>query len=58
MLLDALTLPVHVVATATNGEDALAAIQVEPIDLLLTDIRMPKMDGLSLIEQAKKRIRT
>lgn len=54
MLLDALTLPIHVVATATNGEDALAAIQLEPVDLLLTDIRMPKMDGLSLIEQAKK----
>lgn len=54
MLLDALTLPIQVVATATNGEDALAAIQLEPIDLLLTDIRMPKMDGLSLIEQAKK----
>ncbi|MGF9696216.1 response regulator transcription factor [Paenibacillus sp. MABNR03] len=53
MLLDALTLPIRVVATATNGEDALAAIHLEHIDLLLTDIRMPKMDGLTLIEQAK-----
>lgn len=53
MLLETLNFPIRVAATATNGEEALAAIKQEPIDLLLTDIRMPKMDGLSLIEQAK-----
>ncbi|WP_440119437.1 response regulator transcription factor [Paenibacillus sp. QZ-Y1] len=53
MLLDTLAFPIRVAATATNGEEALAAIHRESIDLLLTDIRMPKMDGLSLIEQAK-----
>ncbi|UPK41622.1 response regulator transcription factor [Paenibacillus pabuli] len=53
MLLEMLNFPIHVAVTATNGEEALTAIQKEPIDLLLTDIRMPKMDGLSLIEQAK-----
>lgn len=53
MLLEALSFPIRVAATATNGEEALAAIKQESIDLLLTDIRMPKMDGLSLIEQAK-----
>ncbi|WP_338543842.1 response regulator transcription factor [Paenibacillus tundrae] len=51
--LDTLNLPLQVTATATNGEEALAIIRQEPIHLLLTDIRMPKMDGLSLIEQAK-----
>lgn len=51
--LDTLNLPLRVTATATNGEEALAIIQQEPIHLLLTDIRMPKMDGLTLIEQAK-----
>ncbi|PQP81396.1 two-component system response regulator [Paenibacillus sp. PCH8] len=53
MLLESLTYPIRIVATATNGEQALAAIEQGSIDLLLTDIRMPKMDGLSLIEQAK-----
>lgn len=53
MLLETLSFPIRVAATATNGEEALAAIKQSPIDLLLTDIRMPKMDGLSLIEQAK-----
>ncbi|MFC9708818.1 response regulator [Paenibacillus sp. NPDC056933] len=53
MLLDKLNFPIHVAVTATNGEEALTALQKHSIDLLLTDIRMPKMDGLSLIEQAK-----
>ncbi|KOY16542.1 response regulator transcription factor [Paenibacillus xylanivorans] len=53
MLLDKLDFPIHVAVTATNGEEALEALQKQPIDLLLTDIRMPKMDGLSLIEKAK-----
>lgn len=53
-LLDALDMPLRVVATATNGEEALEAIRHESIHILLTDIRMPKMDGLSLIEQVKQ----
>ncbi|MUG85105.1 response regulator [Paenibacillus timonensis] len=53
-LLGSLELPVQVVATATNGEEALELIRQQPVDLVLTDIRMPKMDGLTLIEQAKQ----
>lgn len=53
-LLGSLELPVQVVATATNGEEALELIRQQPVDLVLTDIRMPKMDGLALIEQAKQ----
>ncbi|MDU4694861.1 MAG: response regulator [Paenibacillus sp.] len=52
-LLGSLELPVQVVATAANGEEALELIRQQPVDLVLTDIRMPKMDGLALIEQAK-----
>lgn len=47
-------LPVRVAATAANGEEALAACVALPIDILLTDIRMPKMTGLALIEEAKR----
>lgn len=46
-------LPLEVVHTAYNGEEALRYIQQHPADILLTDIRMPKLDGLALIELAK-----
>lgn len=43
----------HLVGDAENGKDALEKItQLEP-DLLLTDIRMPYMDGLELARRAK-----
>ncbi|MFD1176636.1 response regulator [Paenibacillus puldeungensis] len=54
-LLSTMELPLRIVATAANGEEALEKIQRESVHLLLTDIRMPKMDGLTLIEQAKLR---
>lgn len=37
------------VFTATNGADALALMQDELIDVLLTDVRMPVMDGITLV---------
>lgn len=54
MLLESSGLPVQVTATAYNGEEALESIRRQPVDILLSDIRMPKMDGLSLIGQAKQ----
>ena len=44
---------------AGSGEEALKIIKAkqanaEPLDLLLTDIRMPKMNGLKLIREARK----
>ncbi|GMK41543.1 DNA-binding response regulator [Paenibacillus sp. CCS19] len=53
-LLESADLPIQIAATAYNGEDALAYIKQHPVDILLTDIRMPKLDGLGLIEQAKQ----
>lgn len=43
------------VLQATNGEEALEVFQKEEIDVLLTDIKMPYMTGMELIEQVKKR---
>lgn len=40
-----------VLATATNGEDALAAVRKHHPDVLVLDIRMPKGDGLWVLKQ-------
>lgn len=38
----------------TNGEDALAFLQKFPVDIIITDISMPYMDGLELIKRIRK----
>lgn len=38
---------------AENAEEAVGLMESEPIDVLLTDYKMPKEDGLSLIARAK-----
>ena len=39
------------VISATSGYQALACIQGAPVDILITDMDMPKMTGLELIEK-------
>jgi len=41
------------VVACTNGEDALNAYKEEPFDLVITDIQMPKRNGVSLIKEIK-----
>lgn len=43
-----------VAGTAANGEKALAWLEDHYADLCITDIRMPVMDGLTLIERINK----
>lgn len=45
----------HVVGDAENGEDALEKIEILEPDVVLTDIRMPYMDGLILAEKIRQR---
>ena len=37
---------------ADNGERALQILAEKPVDILLTDLRMPGMDGLALVRRA------
>ncbi len=37
------------VVQASNGKDAYAYVLKQPVDLVLSDIRMPEMDGLTLL---------
>lgn len=41
------------VSEAVNGADALAKLQSSDFDLVLTDMVMPEMDGVKLIEHIR-----
>src|SRR6476620_11228990 len=41
------------ISLAADGEQALDAIRSNPVDILLTDLKMPKLDGMQLLEKVK-----
>lgn len=41
------------VTHATNGADALVMLESEKYDLILSDLRMPGMDGIEFIQQVR-----
>lgn len=43
-----------IVATASNGEEGLIAVETEKPDLILLDINMPKMDGMAMSKKLKE----
>jgi len=43
-------LPVNIIGEAENGVAALALLETQTVDVVLTDIRMPRMDGIELAE--------
>jgi CheY-like chemotaxis protein len=45
----------HRVLEAGNGLDALDALESDWPDLVVTDIQMPRMNGLELLIEARKR---
>ena len=42
------------VCDADDGDTALAVLSEENVDLVLTDVKMPRMDGLALLHQVKQ----
>lgn len=43
----------HTVLTANNGIEALSCLDKTQIDLMITDINMPDMNGLVLLEELR-----
>lgn len=41
---------------ATNGEEALKLLRERSYDLIISDVDMPKMDGLQLVQQIAKEL--
>lgn len=52
VMLKRMDLKLGVIDEARNGEEAFAKLRQVAYDILLTDIRMPKMDGMALIKEA------
>ena len=48
----------YVIYTATNGREAIEVVEVEDIDLIVSDVMMPEMDGIELCRRIKENIET
>lgn len=46
--------PISEIIECKNGLEALEVIKTQSIDVMITDIRMPKMDGITLVKEIKK----
>ena len=54
MLEEAMVLSGYACLTAGNGREALECLAANPVDVVLTDIQMPEMNGLELTVHIKK----
>ncbi len=41
------------IVVASDGQEAIEQLQKRPFDLLVTDLKMPRMDGWELIQASK-----
>jgi DNA-binding NarL/FixJ family response regulator len=51
----ALNPDIEIVAEASDGEEAVEAIEREKPDVVLLDLRMPKLDGLGVLQRLRGR---
>jgi signal transduction histidine kinase/DNA-binding response OmpR family regulator/ligand-binding sensor domain-containing protein len=58
VLLQSILADTYKIFTARNGHEALALLDEEKIDLVISDIIMPEMDGLTLCRHIKDNIQT
>ena len=43
----------YTVVEAVDGRDAFERLQAEQVDMLITDVNMPNMDGISLVREVR-----
>ncbi len=55
LLMDTLSALGYKTFGAINGEEALTKIAQEGVDLVVTDIRMPRLNGVDLLKQIKEK---
>ncbi|MBI5637419.1 MAG: diguanylate cyclase [Nitrospinae bacterium] len=46
------------VTTGSNGKEGLAAVEASEVDLIISDIMMPEMDGFQFCQEVRKNSRT
>ncbi|MBM2834531.1 MAG: hypothetical protein HW406_1692 [Candidatus Brocadiaceae bacterium] len=54
MLFDALSQTGYTVKMAKDGNDAIAQIENEPFEIVITDLKMPGMGGMELLQHVQK----
>jgi two-component system chemotaxis response regulator CheY len=42
------------VVEAENGKDALQKLETEPVNMLITDLNMPQMNGIDLVRSVRQ----
>ena len=44
----------HTIRTASNGREALELLQHDPADVVISDVRMPDMDGIEMLSSLRE----
>jgi len=44
----------HSIRTAMNGREALELLEVEPADVIISDVKMPDMDGIEMLRAVRE----
>ena len=52
-ILDWEELDLKVTKTSSNGKDAIEKFTEDPVDIIISDINMPKLNGLELLKRIK-----